>query len=105
MRKLISLSLLICSPACFSGTAYVNEIPDFTQTNVKGSSSGKGQQYCAPVAVSNSIIWLSHNGNEQLNLIHKLASKPYMNTSLKNGTGTTGVLRGVEKISKELFGG
>jgi len=104
LKKFIILTLLICSPTCFSDTAYINEIPDFTQTNIKGKNSGNGQQYCAPTAVSNSIIWLSHNENKQLNLIRKLASKSYMNTNLKNGTGTTGLLRGVEKIAQELFG-
>ena len=83
---------------------YINDIPDYTQTDVKGKKSGNGLQYCAPVSVSNSLVWLTKSKHNQLELIHKLASKEYMNTSLINGTGTTGVLRGVDKISKQLFG-
>ena len=86
-----------------SGSLYKNDIPDFTQTNIVGKNSGNGQQYCAPVAVSNSIAWLSNKKTQQVKLINKLASKQYMNTSLNNGTGTAGVLRGVDKIANELF--
>ena len=81
------------------------DVPDFTQTDVRGAGSGNGQQYCAPVAVSNSFIWLGDSNQSQLRLIEKLASSDYMNTSLKNGTGTTGVLRGADKLAKEMFGG
>ena len=102
---MIFLIIIVFSSSCFSSTSYLDEIPDFTQTNVKVGNTGSGQQYCAPVAVSNSLVWLANNKNEQIQFITKLASKKYMNTSLKNGTGTTGVLRGVEKISKELFDG
>lgn len=105
-KKLFFFKIIVLSSSsCFGSTSYENEIPDFTQTNVTASNTGNGQQYCAPVAVSNSIVWLANSKNEQIHFITKLASKKYMNTSLKNGTGTTGVLRGVEKISKELFGG
>ncbi len=97
--------VLALSPLCFAGTSYINEIPDFTQTDIRGNKSGNGQQYCGPVAVSNSIIWLNKNKGDQIQLIHKLASKDYMNTSLKNGTGTSGIIRGVEKITGELFDG
>lgn len=104
MRSLFLL--ILCFPLiAFSNTFYINEIPDFLQTNVKGKSSGNGQQYCAPVAVSNSLMWLNNKTDGQLSLIKKLASQKYMNTSKKNGTGTTGLLKTVSKISKELFGG
>ena len=106
MRLLIPLLLLLFLPlVTFSNTLYINEIPDFLQTSVKGGNSGNGQQYCAPAAVSNSLFWLNNKTDGQLSLIKKLASKKYMNTSLRNSTGTTGLLRGVSKISKELFGG
>lgn len=94
----------IISQAGLADSSYKNEIPDFLQTDVSGITSGNGQQYCAPVAVSNSIVWLHKNDISQLEIINKLASRQYMNTSLINGTGTTGVLRGVERISSELFG-
>ena len=104
MKQLIVLFITVFPSICLSSSQYINEIADFTQTDVKGKNSGNGQQYCAPVAVSNSLVWLGDQ-KDQLSLIRKLASKQYMNTSLKNGTGTTGVLRGVERISKALFGG
>jgi hypothetical protein len=100
---LIAISML--SHAVHGDSAYINEIPDFTQTDVRGEKNGNGQQYCAPVAVSNSLMWLDQKQTGQLQLIEKLASRRYMNTSLKNGTGTTGVLNGVDKIAVEFFGG
>lgn len=105
MKRALFVLLILFSQTSLSETSFIYDIPDFTQTNVKGASSGNGQQYCAPVAVSNSIVWLSNNKHRQHEIITTLASKAYMNTSLINGTGTTGVLRGVEKISEELFGG
>lgn len=105
MKKIVFVLLILFPLTSLSEQSLINDIPDFTQTNVKGASSGNGQQYCAPVAVSNSLVWLSNNQHRQLEFINTLASKSYMNTSLKNGTGTTGVLRGVDKLSVELFGG
>ncbi|MCG7991227.1 MAG: peptidase C39 family protein [Candidatus Thiodiazotropha lotti] len=106
MKILCWVILLYCYPlACLADLAYINQIPDFTQTDVAFSGSGNGQQFCAPVAVSNSIVLLSGNTQAQIDLIALLASSEYMNTSLKNGTGTTGVLRGVNRIAEELFGG
>ena len=99
------LTILVLPQIVYGNSAYINEIPDFTQTDIRGTNSGHGQQYCAPVAVSNSLMWLSKKSSGQLDLIKKLASKKYMNTSLINGTGTTGVLNGVDKIAVELFGG
>ncbi len=98
------LTILVLPQIVYGNSAYINEIPDFTQTDVRGNNSGNGQQYCAPVAVSNSLMWLSKKSTGQLQLIKKLASKKYMNTGMR-GTGTTGVLNGVNKIAVELFGG
>lgn len=97
--------LLLYPVTALADLVYINQIADFTQTDVTFAGSGNGQQFCAPVAVSNSLVWLSGNELEQVELISTLATRDYMNTSLNNGTGTTGVLRGVDKISKELFGG
>ncbi|MEW8585873.1 MAG: hypothetical protein AB2531_08910, partial [Candidatus Thiodiazotropha sp.] len=90
---------------CHASDMFINEIPDYTQSNIIGKGTGDGQQYCGPVAISNTIIWLNKNRGNQEQLILKLASKPFMNTSLKNGTGVTGITRGIAKISNELFGG
>lgn len=105
MKVLSFIFILIWTISCHADTPYINEIPDFTQTDIKGEGAGNGQQYCGPVSVSNSIIWLNDNSGNQSKLIHTLASGPYMNTSLKDGTGTSGLLRGVDKIAIELFGG
>ncbi|MCG8009723.1 MAG: peptidase C39 family protein [Candidatus Thiodiazotropha lotti] len=106
MKIFYPIILLCLYPlAGLADLAYINQIPDFTQTDVTYSGSGNGHQFCAPVAVSNSFVLLSGRAQEQNEMIALLASSEYMNTSLKNGTGTTGVLRGVDKIAKELFGG
>ncbi|MGL1958357.1 MAG: hypothetical protein OCD00_13680 [Colwellia sp.] len=105
MKILLLIIACLAHNLCVANSSYINDIPDFTQTDIVGSKSGHGQQYCAPVSVSNSLVWLSRNQIQQKALIHKLASKSYMNTSLKNGTGTSGVLVGVSKVSKEIFGG
>ena len=99
------LLLLLASGAAFASTAWIHRIPDFTQTHVRGAKAGNGQQYCGPVAVSNSFMWLAGQEEGQLELIEKLASAGYMNTSLENGTGTTGILRGADRLARELFGG
>lgn len=104
--KLFSLiSGLLATLACHASDMFINQIPDYTQTDIRGMEAGDGQQYCGPVAISNSIYWLSKKRGNQEQLIRKLASKPYMNTSLKNGTGVTGIIRGIAMISKVLFGG
>ena len=105
MNRMAVLLILAFSQPCVGAISYVNEIPDFTQTDVAGVAAGNGRQYCAPVAVSNSLAWFGGDEGAQLDIIKRLAGKGYMNTSLKNGTGTTSVLRGVDRISKELLGG
>ena len=108
LRILRFIFLTFCT-VCFTSPArtepiFINRIPDLTQTDVRGDLYGNGQQFCAPVAVSNSIFWLAKMKQGQVELAEKLASSSYMNTSLKNGTGTTGVLNGVDRIARELFG-
>lgn len=105
MKAFLIISALLFAPFSWATSQYYNDIPDFTQSDVVGTAVGNGQQYCAPVAASNSIIWLNGKQGDQLQLIHRLASKPFMNTSLKNGTGVTGMTRGIAKISNELFSG
>lgn len=105
MKIIVLIIASIFPLSCFADSLYINDIPDFMQANIRGEHRGNGQQYCGPVAVSNSITWLNQNKNNQLELIYKLASRQYMNTSLKNGTGTSRLIRGVVKITEELFGG
>ncbi|WP_444911329.1 C39 family peptidase [Microbulbifer sp. PAAF003] len=103
MKYIITL-ILVVSTQAIANSAYINEIPDFTQTDIIQKKYGYGKQLCGPVAASNSLFWLNNQRLDQITLIKRLASKNYMNTSLNNGTGTSGMLRGIDKISNELFG-
>lgn len=88
------LSLSNCSESD-RDLKFIDSIPDYTQTRILGLASGDGQMYCAPVAVSNTLAWLTGNIKGQHKLAVKLASKKYMATSLKSGTGTVGVTNGI----------
>lgn len=106
VRSLIALSALLLNvPAAAGASRFIEGIPDFTQTQVEGAAYGNGRQFCAPAAVSNSLAWLLPQRTNQKRLVVQLASEGYMNTSLKNGTGTSGVLRGVSRYAQETFGG
>jgi hypothetical protein len=88
-----------------SNTAYINEIPDLTQSEIRGWQHGRGAQYCAPVAVSNSFYWLSAMRGDQKSLVKALASAKYMNTDNARGTTTAQLLHGVDAMAIDLFGG
>jgi len=80
--------------------------PDFLQTDSSYGGIPGGQNYCGPVSVSNSLIWLDDNdfnnlvGNtndrkrDQYNLIIKLGSSEYMDAS--EGTSVNRLLEGVK---------
>ncbi|MFC3116728.1 C39 family peptidase [Cellvibrio fontiphilus] len=86
--------------------SFYNEIPDLLQTLNKAGFAGDGQQFCAPVAVSNSLVWLEDNKDEQyqIELVHKLSSAAYMNTNTNNGTSVYEVAQGVHKYATERWG-
>ena len=73
---------------------YFADIPDFPQQNPDSAFEAGGVTYCAPVAVSNSLVWLKGNTDRdyQRLLIKKLASQTYMSTSPYSGTSPSGVL-------------
>lgn len=101
LASLISFPLLAASY-----TAFVNEIPDYTQSRIIGWQYGHGSEYCAPVAVSNSLIWMTGIGSGgQTDLAKLLASSRYMNTNVWKGTRTRDLLNGVHAIAMDLFGG
>ena len=101
---LVTLFLLL--PLTASGESrFLDDVPDFTQTNVKGESFGNGQQFCAPAAVSNSLVWLDARKVDQKSLVTLLASTGYMDTDLKIGTGTSELLYGVDRYVNERLGG
>jgi hypothetical protein len=82
-------------------------VPDFLQTDREAGFANSGSQFCAPTAVSNSLMWLAANGYEdlrpagsakkaQIAMIRKLSGAGFMKTSPSTGTGVAEVLRGVE---------
>jgi hypothetical protein len=87
-----------------SNTVFIDEIPDFTQSDIHGRQHGYGAQYCAPVAVANSFYWLADMNGDEGDLVKLLASDRYMNTDTARGTTTTQFLNGVHAIAIELFG-
>lgn len=103
-RHSLLFALFFLPSAVYAEARYLANVPDFTQTEVKGSSFGNGQQFCAPAAVSNSLMWLGAEATSQADLVRLLASPDYMNTNLKIGTGTSELLRGVDRFVRERFG-
>ena len=101
---LIAGAAIVLPAMADSHTAYINSIPDFTQSHLSGRQFGYGSEMCAPVAVSNSIAWMTGKTDNQYALALQLASPAYMNTNVWKGTGTAGVLNGVDVIANELFG-
>jgi len=85
----------------------LDSVPDLTQTDPNGKLPGGGIFYCAPVAISNSLVWLADNGFDnlmpdiadrtlaQFEMARQLGTRRYMNTSLETGSNTQEVLRGV----------
>ena len=84
---------------------YITKISDYNQADVGGPAYGTGQQFCGPVAVSNSLQWLMSRSGPQLDLIKTLASKRYMATHLRDGTQTTGILQGIDRYVSDVIGG
>ncbi len=85
---------------------FYNEIPDLLQTLNTAGFAGDGQQFCAPVAVSNSLVWLEGNKDEhyQIEMVHTLSSPTYMNTNPRTGTNVYGLTNGVHKYAIERWG-
>jgi hypothetical protein len=83
--------------------------PDFLQTDPSAGLAKSGTQYCAPCAVSNSLIFLSEHGHpalrpraatvaqSQVALIHILGGPAFMATNPTNGTGAGEVIRGLRR--------
>jgi hypothetical protein len=83
--------------------------PDLTQSDPELDLPGGGAAYCAPVSVSNSLMWLAARGydrlapegatikSRQVALVQALVTTKYMGTSPANGTGPAGVLRGLSQ--------
>jgi hypothetical protein len=117
---LCAISLFIPSSLAQPATSLdkVSTTPDLTQTDPRGQFAENGTNYCAPVAVSNSFVWLSEHGYakllpnndniplkdsqtgiaaRQIALAKILSSAEYMNTKADEGTYVDNVLLGIKK--------
>ena len=107
----LALSLFFAAaPLAAAKNAYrakAAEIPDFLQTDREAGFANAGSQYCAPTAVSNSLMWLGANGYDDLRpegsekraqteMIRALSGKRFMKTSPAIGTDPAQLLHGVE---------
>ena len=97
-----------------SYTEKVETLPDLTQKLERFGFKVEDSYYCAPVAVSNGLIWLSKNGypnlargykdseNQQAHYAVILGGKQYMNTRRdRGGTSVVDIMRGLYKYVLE----
>lgn len=103
--------LLVSSPVhAERHRAKAASTPDFLQTDREAGFAKSGSQFCAPTAVSNSLMWLAANGYDdlrpsgngkraQIAMIRSLAKS--MGTSPSNGTDAAQLLSGVEEYVTE----
>ncbi len=88
-------------------TEKMGSFPDLRQSDLKADFPEKWEQYCTPVAVSNSLMWLASHGfsnlvsdsggqrTDPIRLAKLLSSAPYMDTA--------GAERGT-RVDKQVFG-
>ena len=81
---------------------FISQIPDLLQTHPLADFLKGGQNYCAPVAVANSLSWLAGKKSidNQIHLAGRLANPRYMNSAEK-GTTPAALLHGVSKFFKD----
>lgn len=111
---LVSLSLLLLPGILTDSTmelGKVDEIPDIKQTDSRFGFPKKGLEFCAPVVVLDSFVWLAKNGYKDLLLpatkeadaetvsCRKLAE--LMDTTPGPGTTTDQFLRGIKRYVEE----
>ena len=84
------------------------ETPNFWQLDPRGGFLNGGRDYCGPVAVSDSLVYLGRHGfpdllphsqgvQAQIDMINLLASPHYLGTDPNAATAPASVLRGIEK--------
>ena len=81
---------------------FISQIPDLLQTHPLADFLKGGQNYCAPVAVANSLSWLAgkKSVDNQIHLAGRLANSRYMNSAEK-GTTPAALLNGVDTYFKD----
>jgi carboxyl-terminal processing protease len=104
---LIFVGVVYAQPPFY--TEKINSIPDLTQTDAEANFPASGKEFCLHSAVTNSLMWLDSNGFPnlvdntgdsfagQVKLAKLLSSKTYMDTDPEEGTGTSGLIRGLKK--------
>ena len=93
-------------PASYEGKL---STPDLLQTDPKAGFPDGGKMFCAPVAVSNGLMWLAVNGypkllapgQDQVGLVLALAGPQFLDQDLGEGTGAGELLRGVARWVKQ----
>jgi hypothetical protein len=97
---------LLAQPASYR--AKVQNTPRFLQTDRDAGFENAGDQYCAPTAVSNSLMWLANHGYRKLKpaagsekaaqilMIKQLADSDLMNTNPEKATDVSEVIAGVQ---------
>ncbi|MBW1989186.1 MAG: hypothetical protein JRI97_06535 [Deltaproteobacteria bacterium] len=114
LAVLLASAVLFCTAALAYPPVYMEKAettPDMVQTDQNARLPARGMAYCGPVAVSNSLVWLSRHGYAELippldkkrtmtqaQLASLLALEKYMDTSLKHGTSPAELLEGLEKF-------
>ncbi len=83
------------------------DVPDLCQTDPDGRFPGNGRDLCGPVAVANSLMYLTNHGfprlrtpaatdkEAQIALVHRLAAGGSMDTVERNGTSPPRLMAGV----------
>jgi hypothetical protein len=108
--RIVTTAAMPSAPtADYSATAQkAAETPHFWQLDPRGEFLNGGRDYCGPVAVSDSLVYLGRHGfpellpasrgeQAQIDMINLLASPHYLGTDPNMGTGIGSVLRGIEK--------
>lgn len=89
-------------------TSKADETPHFWQRDRRGRFENGGRDYCCPVAVSNSFVYLAQHGfpglltpgegdQPQIDLINQLVLPGYFDTDPNTGTTPGSVLTGVQR--------
>jgi hypothetical protein len=91
----------------------VQSTPRFLQTDGDAGFENSGDEYCAPTAISNSLMWLANHGYRslkpsassdkaaQIRMIKLLAGPDLMKTNPEKGTDVAEVIRGVRRYVED----
>lgn len=101
----------IVAHLCFAdeSTSYdskkISETPDLVQSCEAADFQNNGADYCCPVAVSDSLVWLSkkklfprpyRKPEDQYSLVKELTREKYLNTDKHEGTSVYSLTTGLQ---------